>query len=88
VLLGDPRVAEAVVVGLPHHVLGAVPVACVRSLGTADDDALAADLDARCRAQLARWKCPVQVLVLPDLPRGSTGKVRRADVRELVATAP
>jgi acyl-coenzyme A synthetase/AMP-(fatty) acid ligase len=30
----------------------------------------------------------VQVLVLPDLPRGSTGKVRRSDVRELVATAP
>jgi oxalate---CoA ligase len=91
VLLADPRVAEAVVVGLPHDVLGAVPVACVRRVGDpwspvgAD---LADDLAARCRAQLARWKCPVQVVVLPDLPRGSTGKVRRADVRELVATAP
>jgi acyl-coenzyme A synthetase/AMP-(fatty) acid ligase len=30
----------------------------------------------------------VQVVVLDDLPRGSTGKVRRADVRELVAPAP
>ena len=52
------------------------------------------DLDAAYRfyveglgCKLARWKCPVQVVVLPDLPRGSTGKVRRADVRELVATA-
>ncbi len=92
VLLGDPRVAEAVVVGLPHEVLGAVPVACVRSVpdlgDLADPDVLAAELDARCRAQLARWKCPVQVMVLPDLPRGATGKVRRADVRELVATTP
>ncbi len=96
VLLGDTRVAEAVVVGLPHDVLGAVPVACVRAMGPEDpedtDDpdgsVLAGDLDLRCRAQLARWKCPVQVLVLPDLPRGSTGKVRRCDVRELVATAP
>jgi oxalate---CoA ligase len=90
VLLADPRVAEAVVVGAPHDVLGAVPVACVRAVGTEDPDdaALAADLDARCRAQLARWKCPVQVLVLSDLPRGSTGKVRRSEVRELVATSP
>ena len=90
VLLGDPRVAEAVVVGLPHDVLGAVPVACVRRIGdasSADGPDLADELAARCRAQLARWKCPVQVVVLPDLPRGSTGKVRRADVRELVATA-
>jgi acyl-CoA synthetase (AMP-forming)/AMP-acid ligase II len=87
VLLGDRRVAEAVVVGLPHDVLGAVPVACVRALGPGTDG-LAEALDARCRARLARWKCPVQVLVLPDLPRGSTGKVRRSDVRELVATAP
>ena len=91
VLLGDPRVAEAVVVGLPHDVLGAVPVACVRRVGSAwaaDGADLADDLAARCRAQLARWKCPVQVVVLPDLPRGSTGKVRRAEVRELVAAAP
>jgi acyl-CoA synthetase (AMP-forming)/AMP-acid ligase II len=88
VLLADSRVAEAVVVGLPHDVLGAVPVACVRTVGSASGDDLAAELDARCRAQLARWKCPVQVVVLDDLPRGSTGKVRRADVRELVAPAP
>ncbi|HEY2192697.1 MAG TPA: AMP-binding protein [Actinomycetospora sp.] len=93
VLLGDERVAEAVVVGLPHDVLGAVPVACVRAVGSEDPDdfddpGLARDLDARCRAQLSRWKCPVQVLVLTDLPRGSTGKVRRSDVRELVATTP
>jgi acyl-CoA synthetase (AMP-forming)/AMP-acid ligase II len=91
VLLSDPRVAEAVVVGLPHDVLGAVPVACVRRVGEAwsvDGADLADDLHVRCRTQLARWKCPVQVVVLPDLPRGSTGKVRRAEVRDLVATAP
>jgi acyl-CoA synthetase (AMP-forming)/AMP-acid ligase II len=69
-------------------VLGAVPVACVRTVGSSTGDDLAAELDARCRAQLARWKCPVQVVVLDDLPRGSTGKVRRSDVRELVAPAP
>ncbi|MCD2195985.1 AMP-binding protein [Actinomycetospora endophytica] len=87
VLLSDPRVAEAVVVGLPHEVLGAVPVACVRTIGGPSEEDMAADLDARCRSQLARWKCPVQVVVLDDLPRGSTGKVRRADVRELVSPA-
>ncbi|WP_018331280.1 class I adenylate-forming enzyme family protein [Actinomycetospora chiangmaiensis] len=83
VLLGDPRVAEAVVVGRPHDVLGAVPVACVRA--TRGGAELADALHARCRAELSRWKCPVDIQVLADLPRGATGKVRRADLRELVA---
>ncbi|GLZ51957.1 AMP-binding protein [Actinomycetospora sp. NBRC 106378] len=83
VLLGDPRVAEAVVVGRPHDVLGAVPVACVRASGGGGE--LADALHARCRAELSRWKCPVDIQVLADLPRGATGKVRRADLRELVA---
>ncbi|WP_433803171.1 class I adenylate-forming enzyme family protein [Actinomycetospora sp. CA-084318] len=83
VLLADPRVAEAVVVGRPDEILGAVPVACVRTTGAVDG--LADALRARCRAELTRWKCPVDVRVLADLPRGTTGKVRRAAVRELVA---
>ena len=54
VLLGDPRVLEAVVVGRPDAILGAVPVAYVIPVepGAIDDEALAAELLERCAAHL------------------------------------
>ena len=89
VLLGDPRVLEAVVVAREHEVLGFVPVAYViRALeaGT-EDDSLVADLAARCVAELPRFKRPVEISVVADLPRAPTGKVQRSKVRDLAASS-
>ncbi|GGK88237.1 acyl-CoA synthetase (AMP-forming)/AMP-acid ligase II [Curtobacterium luteum] len=85
VLLGDDRVLEAVVVGRPHDVLGAVPVAYVIAQPDVevDADALVADLEARAAAALTRFRRPVEISVVPDLPRAPTGKIRRADVRTM-----
>lgn len=91
VLLGDARVLEAVVVGRPDDVLGAVPVAYVilQSDGDRDPDAgpdpdaVVADLTARAGAHLARFRRPVEIVVVPDLPRAPTGKVQRAKVRTM-----
>jgi acyl-CoA synthetase (AMP-forming)/AMP-acid ligase II len=89
VLLGDPRVLEAVVVARAHDVLGFVPVAYVipaLGQGTADDSGLAKDLTARCVAELPRFKRPMEISVVSDLPRAPTGKVQRSKVRELAAS--
>ncbi|MBF4608308.1 class I adenylate-forming enzyme family protein [Curtobacterium sp. VKM Ac-1393] len=87
VLLGDPRVLEAVVVGRPHDVLGAVPIAYVilQSDGDRDPDpgTVVADLTARAEAHLTRFRRPVEIVVVPDLPRAPTGKVQRAKVRTM-----
>ncbi len=85
VLLADDRVLEAVVVGRPHEVLGAVPVAyvIVRPDAEVDADVLVADLTARTEAELTRFRRPVEITVVPDLPRAPTGKIRRADVRTM-----
>ncbi|QSB22459.1 acyl--CoA ligase [Curtobacterium sp. 24E2] len=106
VLLGDPRVLEAVVVGRPDDVLGAVPVAYVIVEQDAADEAdaaeaadeasavaaaaapvdaagLVADLTARAEAHLTRFRRPVEIIVVPDLPRAPTGKVQRAKVRTM-----
>ncbi|MBF4614619.1 class I adenylate-forming enzyme family protein [Curtobacterium sp. VKM Ac-1376] len=85
VLLGDPRVLEAVVVGRPDDVLGAVPIAYVipQPDEPVDSSALAADLVARAEAHLTRFRRPVEVIVVPDLPRAPTGKVQRAKVRTM-----
>jgi acyl-CoA synthetase (AMP-forming)/AMP-acid ligase II len=89
VLLGDARVLEAVVVGRPDPILGHVPIAYVIvQPGDEDIDAEAftADLADRCTARLTRFRRPVEIIMVPDLPRAPTGKVQRARVRAM-ATA-
>jgi acyl-coenzyme A synthetase/AMP-(fatty) acid ligase len=87
VLLGDPRVLEAVVVGRPDAILGTVPVAYVIAVdpATIDPDELVADLLSRCTEQLVAFRRPVQLTVVEDLPRAPAGKVRRSEVRQLAA---
>jgi len=88
VLLGDPAVVEAVVAGRPHDVLGAVPVALVRTEPDAGHDTVAelpARLEERCARQLAPFKRPVEIRVVERFPVGPTGKVRRAAVRSGLA---
>ncbi|MEN0103647.1 MAG: AMP-binding protein [Curtobacterium sp.] len=85
VLLGDARVLEAVVVGRPHDVLGSVPIAYVipQPDEPVDADALVADLTERTTAELTRFRRPVEIVVVPDLPRAPTGKIQRARVRSM-----
>ena len=84
VLLGDDAVLDAIVVGRPDDILGAVPVAYVIP-GPEADGELVATLEQRCREQLSRYKRPASVLLVADLPRAATGKVRRHLVREAAA---
>jgi acyl-CoA synthetase (AMP-forming)/AMP-acid ligase II len=88
ILLGELQVAEAVVVGRPHEILGAVPVACVRTVGVLDaaaEAALVERLVQRCAEQLARYKRPTEILVIGSFPLGPTGKVRRTELRRQIA---
>ncbi len=88
VLLAHPAVLDAIVVGRPDEILGAVPVAYViaqpsSAVGTGDDrDQLVEDLVQRCHDQLSRYKRPAAVLIVDDLPRAATGKIRRSEVRQ------
>ncbi|HTT90903.1 MAG TPA: AMP-binding protein [Acidimicrobiales bacterium] len=91
VLLADPQVRAAVVVGLPDPVLGAVPVAYVVAPGlSAPRHAqLVAALESRCRAELNAFKVPVATHVVDNLPVGPTGKVsRRRALVELASATP
>jgi acyl-CoA synthetase (AMP-forming)/AMP-acid ligase II len=84
VLLADPRVAAAAVVGQAHPVFGDEPVAFVVPAAGAtavDRPRLARELGLRCRSTLSRFKVPAQITVVDALPAGPTGKVRRRDVR-------
>lgn len=83
VLLAEPGVSEAAVVGAPDEVLGQRPVAFVvpgdgqvLERGAAADD-LRGRLAVRCRDELGRAKRPAAVFLVDALPRAATGKVQR-----------
>ena len=72
-LLEDPRIREAAVIGVKDDVRGEVPVAYI-----AADDALgAAELERICRAQLASFKIPRAFVRVDALPRTALGKVQK-----------
>ena len=72
-LLEDPRVREAAVVGVQDDVRGEVPVAYI----CADDSLLAEELEGMCRAQLASFKIPRAFVRVDALPRTALGKVQK-----------
>ncbi|MGC4956858.1 benzoate-CoA ligase family protein [Actinomadura citrea] len=82
-LLEHPAVAMAAVVGLPDADGLDKPVACVvlKEGATAEP----AELIGFCRAGLASFKRPREVLVVDRLPTTPTGKLRRFAVRELAS---
>jgi long-chain acyl-CoA synthetase len=80
VLYEDERVAQAAAFGAPHVLTGETVVAAVvpREGTTLEPD----ELVARCRRQLARYKCPTRIDVLDELPTTATGKIRRGALRD------
>jgi oxalate---CoA ligase len=81
VLMSHPAVKDAVCFGVPDEKYGELVGAAV----TLDADAEVRDLIAHCREQLAAFKVPAKIDVLPEIPRTATGKVQRRRVGEFVA---
>jgi fatty-acyl-CoA synthase len=84
-LMTHPKVQYAAVIGLPDAVKGEVPAAAVEL--RAGEAATAEEIRGFCRGHIASYKVPVQVVFLrPDeFPRTNTGKVQKAELRQVMA---
>ena len=81
VLYEHDAVVEAAVVGRPDERWGEVPVAFV--VVDDDRDAISGDeLVEHCRAQLAKFKVPKDVVFIDALPRNPSGKVLKRELRD------
>jgi acyl-CoA synthetase (AMP-forming)/AMP-acid ligase II len=80
VYAADPRIAEAVVVGLPHaHWTEAITAVVVARPGETID---AAELIASLKQRLDGYKVPKAVIVVDELPKTSTGKIQKNVLRD------
>lgn len=86
VLHDDPRVRACAVVGKPDERLGERVVAFVERAPGAE--VTAEELRARCARELARYKVPEEWRFVDALPRTPMGKIRKPDLRALLAAPP
>jgi acyl-CoA synthetase (AMP-forming)/AMP-acid ligase II/thioesterase domain-containing protein/acyl carrier protein len=89
-LLDHPAVAEAAAFPAPHPTLGeAVMAAVVPRPGPAPAERA---LRSHVAERLAPWKVPQRVAVLPEIPKGATGKIQRGalwnGLREVLERPP
>jgi acetyl-CoA synthetase len=82
-LADHEAVAVAGVIGVPHGERGEVPKAfVVPGEGHEPDDALREELQNHVKERLAKHEYPRELAFVEELPRTTTGKVRRQSLRE------
>jgi len=89
-LLAHEGVREVAVIGRAHPDWGEEVVACVVARTPLDAlarRALERELDATCLARIARFKRPRAYVFVDELPKNSTGKVLKRELREVVTAA-
>lgn len=84
-ILLNSAIMDCAVIGMPHTMLGEVPVACVVL-----KDGVPFDQDAllkHCRDRLSTYKVPDRIYVVGQIPRTGSGKILRVKLRESIPAA-
>jgi len=82
-LLTNPQIEDAAVIGTPNAVLGESVCACVVPAGGAAPTL--ADVRERLAPELAPYKLPEEMCLIDSIPRTSLGKIDREQLKSDVA---
>ncbi|KAH7653557.1 4-coumarate--CoA ligase protein [Dioscorea alata] len=86
VLYRHPMVVEAAVVAMPHPRWGETPcafVALARDEGGEQQRVREEEIINHCRNNMARFMVPKKVVFMEELPKTSTGKILKFELREM-----
>lgn len=79
VLDEQPGVLESAVIGVPHPDFGETVVAVLVPVPKATPDL--SQIEQAVRQELARFKNPHKMIIVPELPRNTMGKVQKNELR-------
>jgi acyl-CoA synthetase (AMP-forming)/AMP-acid ligase II len=85
-LSAHPKVAEIALVGMPDPVLG--ERVCAFVVPRTEEPTLEELLDALRTQQVARFKWPERLEIVPELPRNPVGKVLKRTLRDRLTSTP
>jgi long-chain acyl-CoA synthetase len=86
VLLEHPHVRDAAVIGSPHPLLGEEIIAVIEPTTGSNWNDLRTDLAHACRSRLAESARPSRMIEISEMPRSSTGKIQKQQLRESIAS--
>ncbi len=78
-LMGNPKVAEAAVIGVPHPKWGERPLACV--VVKAGEELTKQDVLDHLEGRVPKWWTPDDVVFIDEVPKTSVGKFSKKDLR-------
>jgi benzoate-CoA ligase family protein len=81
-LLAHPSVQEVAVVGIPFDGTIRIRAVVVLAPGNRESDELTAALQDWCKERLQRYKFPHHVTYVTELPKTTTGKIQRFQLRQ------
>lgn len=83
VILEQPSVEQAAVIGVPDETRGEIIKAFVKPVnGVVGDDTLREKIQNLVRDQLAKYEYPREIEFVDDLPTTTTGKIQRRTLRD------
>jgi len=86
ILMDHPAVQQVVTFAVPHDKLGEdVAAAVVLREGMQTDEAA---IRAFAATRLAAFKVPRRIVILPEIPKGATGKLQRIGLAQKLGLAP
>ena len=86
ILIGEPRIREVSVIGLPDAFYGEVVCACV--IAKPGETPTVDEIQAYLKTRIASYKLPSRVVMLNEFPLNSMGKVRKEVLMEWVLRSP